>query len=150
VVVSPLISLMKDQVDALTARGLPAAFVNSTLTGSQANERFQRAARGELKLLYVAPERFDFGNTAERLRDIGVSLLAIDEAHCISEWGHDFRPSYLRMRAVRERSATPRRSRSRRRPRPRSARTSSAARAARPRAVVTGFDRRTCTTTWCR
>ena len=107
VVVSPLISLMKDQVDALTARGLPAAFVNSTLTGSQANERFQRAARGDLKLLYVAPERFDFGNTAERLRDIGVSLLAIDEAHCISEWGHDFRPSYLRMRAVRERLGDP-------------------------------------------
>ncbi|MDF1503518.1 ATP-dependent DNA helicase RecQ [Roseisolibacter sp. H3M3-2] len=101
VVVSPLISLMKDQVDALTARGLPAAFVNSTLTSAQANERFQRAARGELKLLYVAPERFDFGNTAERLRDMGVSLLAVDEAHCISEWGHDFRPSYLRMRRVR-------------------------------------------------
>ncbi len=108
VVVSPLITLMKDQVDALTARGLPAAFVNSTLTSAQANERFQRAARGELKLLYVAPERFDFGNTAERLRDVGVSLLAIDEAHCISEWGHDFRPSYLRMRAVREALGDPR------------------------------------------
>nr|MDQ6926018.1 ATP-dependent DNA helicase [Candidatus Eremiobacteraeota bacterium] len=107
VVVSPLISLMKDQVDALTARGLPAAFVNSTLTSVQASERFQRAARGDLKLLYVAPERFDFGNTADRLRDIGVSLLAVDEAHCISEWGHDFRPSYLRMRAVRERLGDP-------------------------------------------
>jgi len=107
VVVSPLISLMKDQVDALAARNLPAAFVNSTLTSAQANERFQRAARGELKLLYVAPERFDFGTTAERLREIGVSLLAIDEAHCISEWGHDFRPSYLRMRAVRERLGDP-------------------------------------------
>ncbi len=102
VVVSPLISLMKDQVDALTARGLPAAFVNSTLTTAQAQERFTRAARGELKLLYVAPERFDFGNTAERLREMGVALLAVDEAHCISEWGHDFRPSYLRMRRVRE------------------------------------------------
>jgi len=107
VVVSPLISLMKDQVDALTARGLPAAFVNSTLTSAQANERFQRAARGELKLLYVAPERFDFGNTADRLREMGVSLLAVDEAHCISEWGHDFRPSYLRMRSVRERLGDP-------------------------------------------
>ena len=102
IVVSPLISLMKDQVDALTARGLPAAFVNSTLSSAQAAERFQRAARGELKMLYVAPERFDFGNTAERLRDMGVALLAIDEAHCISDWGHDFRPSYLRMRRVRE------------------------------------------------
>jgi ATP-dependent DNA helicase RecQ len=107
VVVSPLISLMKDQVDALNARGLPAAFVNSTLTTAQANERFQRAARGELKLLYVAPERFDFGNTADRLREMGVSLLAVDEAHCISEWGHDFRPSYLRMRSVRERLGDP-------------------------------------------
>ena len=103
VVVSPLISLMKDQVDALTARGLPAAFVNSTLTASQVADRLNRAARGEIKLLYVAPERFDFGSSAERLREMGVSLLAVDEAHCISEWGHDFRPSYLRMASVRER-----------------------------------------------
>src|SRR3954454_2794967 len=80
VVVSPLISLMKDLVDALTAKGLPAAFINSTLTSAEAAERFNRAARGELKLLYVAPERFDFGNTAERLRDMGVALLAVDEA----------------------------------------------------------------------
>src|SRR5690242_12428273 len=79
VVVSPLISLMKDQVDALNGRGLPATFVNSTLSAAQSAERFQRAARGEIKLLYVAPERFDFGNTAERLRDMGVSLLAVDE-----------------------------------------------------------------------
>jgi ATP-dependent DNA helicase RecQ len=107
IVVSPLISLMKDQVDALTARGLPAAFINSTLTSSEAADRFNRAARGELKLLYVAPERFDFGNTAERLRDMGVSLLAVDEAHCVSEWGHDFRPSYLRMAAVRARLGDP-------------------------------------------
>ena len=107
VVVSPLISLMKDQVDALVARNLPAAFINSTLTSTQVADRLARAARGELKLLYVAPERFDAGNTADRLRAIGVSLLAIDEAHCISEWGHDFRPSYLRMRSVRERLGTP-------------------------------------------
>jgi ATP-dependent DNA helicase RecQ len=102
VVMSPLISLMKDQVDALTARGLPAAFINSTLTGSQIGERLGRAQRGELKLLYVAPERFDFGSSADRLRAVGVSLLAVDEAHCISEWGHDFRPSYRRVGAVRE------------------------------------------------
>ena len=107
VVVSPLISLMKDQVDALTARGLPAAFINSTLTSSQVSDRLARAQRGEIKMLYVAPERFDAGKTAERLRDMGVSLLAVDEAHCISEWGHDFRPSYLRMRAVRERLGAP-------------------------------------------
>ncbi len=107
IVVSPLISLMKDQVDALTARGLPAAFINSTLTGSQVSDRLARAARGDIKLLYVAPERFDAGTTAERLRAMGVSLLAVDEAHCISEWGHDFRPSYLRMRQVRERLGAP-------------------------------------------
>ena len=107
VVVSPLISLMKDQVDALTARGLPAAFINSTLTSSQVGDRLAKAQRGEIKLLYVAPERFDAGSTAERLKSIGVSLLAVDEAHCISEWGHDFRPSYLRMRSVRERLGAP-------------------------------------------
>jgi ATP-dependent DNA helicase RecQ len=107
VVISPLISLMKDQVDALTARGLPATFVNSTLTGSQISDRLARAVRGDVKLLYVAPERFDFGTTAERLRDAGVSLLAVDEAHCISEWGHDFRPSYLRISSVRERLGNP-------------------------------------------
>jgi ATP-dependent DNA helicase RecQ len=107
VVMSPLISLMKDQVDALTARGLPAAFINSTLTGGQISERLARAQRGELKLLYVAPERFDFGSAANRLRTIGVSLLAVDEAHCISEWGHDFRPSYRRVGAVREAFGSP-------------------------------------------
>jgi ATP-dependent DNA helicase RecQ len=107
VVVSPLISLMKDQVDALSARGLPAAFINSTLTSSQVSDRLAKAARGDIKMLYVAPERFDAGSTADRLRSIGVSLLAVDEAHCISEWGHDFRPSYLRMRVVRERLGAP-------------------------------------------
>src|SRR5215468_9610532 len=107
VVISPLISLMKDQVDALAARGLPATFINSTLPSSQVSDRLARAARGELKLLYVAPERFDAGKTAERLRNAGVSLLAVDEAHCISEWGHDFRPSYLRIASVREQLGWP-------------------------------------------
>jgi ATP-dependent DNA helicase RecQ len=107
VVISPLISLMKDQVDALAARGLPATFVNSTLSSSQISDRLARAVRGEVKLLYVAPERFDAGSTAERLRDAGVSLLAVDEAHCISEWGHDFRPSYLRIAQVREKLGWP-------------------------------------------
>src|SRR3954465_7446305 len=107
VVVSPLISLMKDQVDALTTRGIPATFVNSTLSSSEVSERMSRVSRGEIKMLYVAPERFDAGTAAERLRDLGVSLLAIDEAHCISEWGHDFRPSYLRIASVREKLGWP-------------------------------------------
>jgi ATP-dependent DNA helicase RecQ len=107
VVVSPLISLMKDQVDALTARGLPAAFINSTLSSAQVSDRLVRAERGEIKLLYVAPERFDYGKTAERLRKAGVSLLAIDEAHCISQWGHDFRPSYLRVKKVHQELGSP-------------------------------------------
>ncbi len=107
VVVSPLISLMKDQVDALSARGIPAAFLNSTLSSSAISDRLGRAARGEIKLLYVAPERFDNPQAAERLGKLGIALLALDEAHCISEWGHDFRPSYLRMRDVRERLGWP-------------------------------------------
>ncbi len=107
VVISPLISLMKDQVDALNARGLPAAFINSTLSSGQVSDRMAAAQRGELKLLYVAPERFDQGSTAERLRKIGVSLLAVDEAHCVSEWGHDFRPSYLRIHDVRQQLGNP-------------------------------------------
>ena len=107
VVVSPLISLMKDQVDALAVRGLPATFVNSSLSGGEVSERLARVRRGDVKLLYVAPERFDVGSLAERLRDVGVSLLAVDEAHCVSEWGHDFRPSYLRLADVRERLGAP-------------------------------------------
>jgi ATP-dependent DNA helicase RecQ len=143
VVVSPLISLMKDQVDALTARGLPAAFINSTLSANEAADRLARAQRGELKLLYVAPERFDQGSTAERLRRIGVSLLAVDEAHCVSEWGHDFRPSYLRIHDVRRQLGAP----------PTVALTATATPEVRldiarqlelqdPVTVITGFDRR--------
>jgi ATP-dependent DNA helicase RecQ len=107
VVVSPLISLMKDQVDALVARGLPATFINSTLSASQVADRMTKVERGEIKLLYLAPERFDYGRTGERLRKAGVSMLAIDEAHCISQWGHDFRPSYLRVKKVREALGSP-------------------------------------------
>ena len=107
VVVSPLISLMKDQVDALTSRRLPAAFINSTLSGNEVADRMARAQAGQIKLLYVAPERFDSGGAAERLKNIGVSLLAVDEAHCISEWGHDFRPSYRRIADVRARLGNP-------------------------------------------
>jgi ATP-dependent DNA helicase RecQ len=107
VVLSPLISLMKDQVDALEARGLPATYLNSTLSGAEIGTRMRRVRRGEIKLLYVAPERIDIGGLADRLREVGVALLAVDEAHCISEWGHDFRPSYLRIAQVRERLGWP-------------------------------------------
>lgn len=107
VVISPLISLMKDQVDALVARGLPATYLNSTLSAGEISARMARVQRGEIRLLYLAPERFDLGSTAERLREVGVRLLAVDEAHCISEWGHDFRPSYLRVRQVREKLGAP-------------------------------------------
>ena len=142
VVVSPLISLMKDQVDALEARNLPATFINSTLTSAQVSDRLARAARGEIRLLYLAPERFDFGNVAERLAGIGVSLLAIDEAHCISQWGHDFRPSYLRVAEARTKLGSP----------PTVALTATATPEVRddicrqlalenPRTIITGFDR---------
>jgi ATP-dependent DNA helicase RecQ len=102
IVVSPLISLMKDQVDTLDRVGLPATFVNSTLSGSEMAARLDAAQQGRVKLLYVAPERFDSEHFQQRLGRLKVSLLAVDEAHCVSEWGHDFRPSYLRLGGARE------------------------------------------------
>jgi ATP-dependent DNA helicase RecQ len=107
IVVSPLISLMQDQVDALTRRGIPATFVNSTLAPGEAARRMGAVLRGEVKLLYVAPERFQSQNFRRVLPQLTVSLLAIDEAHCISEWGHDFRPSYLRLGEVRKALGVP-------------------------------------------
>lgn len=101
VVISPLISLMKDQVDALERHGVPAAFINSSLSANAVADRMARAQRGDLRLLYLAPERIQSGQMLERLTGIGVSLLAVDEAHCISEWGHDFRPAYRRIGQIR-------------------------------------------------
>jgi ATP-dependent DNA helicase RecQ len=107
VVISPLISLMADQVQALERRGIAATYLNSTLSPDESNARVERLRRREVRLLYVAPERLAVGNTAALLSQVGVDLLAIDEAHCVSEWGQDFRPSYLRLASVRRRLGDP-------------------------------------------
>lgn len=104
-VVSPLMSLMKDQVDALQANGIAAEFINSSLSREQVLQVFARLRRGELKLLYVAPERLLQPQFLERLQEVGVSLFAIDEAHCISQWGHDFRPDYMALALLKQRFA---------------------------------------------
>jgi ATP-dependent DNA helicase RecQ len=107
VVVSPLISLMKDQVDALVRAGAPAALLNSTLPREEAERTLNAARSGAVKLLYVAPERFAAAAFRAQLPHLGITLLAIDEAHCISQWGHDFRPSYLQLGAVRDELQVP-------------------------------------------
>jgi ATP-dependent DNA helicase RecQ len=106
-VVSPLISLMQDQVDALQRRGVAAGLLNSTLSRVESDATLDAAERGELRLLYVAPERFSSETFRGRLRTLDIALLAVDEAHCISQWGHEFRPAYRRLGAVRERIGCP-------------------------------------------
>lgn len=103
IVVSPLIALMKDQVDTLRQRGIAAALINSTLTAAEQSAAMDQMAAGQFDLVYVAPERLRNSRFLEAIARAQVSLLAVDEAHCISEWGHDFRPDYARLGKFRER-----------------------------------------------
>ncbi len=102
IVISPLISLMKDQVDALQASGVAATFLNSSLDGSEARTRLRGLYNGEFRLLYVAPERLMLPSFIAKVKEWNIAQIAIDEAHCISEWGHDFRPEYRELAKLRE------------------------------------------------
>ncbi len=102
IVVSPLIALMKDQVNSLTQNGISAAYINSSLTEGEKTEIFNRIHRNEIKLLYVSPEKLLSEGFLDWLQKLDISFFAIDEAHCISSWGHDFRPEYTKLRILKE------------------------------------------------
>lgn len=106
-VVSPLIALMKDQVDTLNQRGIAATFINSSLSPGEQMERMSRMTAGEFKLVYIAPERLRSAAFLRAVSRVNIKLLAVDEAHCISQWGHDFRPDYARLGKFRQRIGNP-------------------------------------------
>lgn len=106
-VVSPLIALMKDQVDALIDKGIPATMINSTLAPQEQWDRIRRMKQGEFKLVYIAPERFRADSFMDALSEVKVALFAVDEAHCLSQWGHDFRPEYMRLGGVLQKLGNP-------------------------------------------
>lgn len=106
-VISPLIALMKDQVDALNRRGIPATFINSAIPISEQQQRLSLLSQGKFRLVYVAPERLRNVDFLRALQPLTVSLLAVDEAHCVSEWGHDFRPDYLHIAEARRKLGNP-------------------------------------------